>query len=247
MASFKALKSKIIPTVSALALAATFSVPASAEMFWSQFSLSYLYGNDYKFVEDGEMSVVTVEHASGHSWGDNFLFIDRTMPSKGDSSFYGELSPRLSLGKISDSDLSFGPVKDILIATTWEMGDGFDNYLYGIGSSLSVPGFSFFNLNLYKVNNDTTADNEQMTISFGAPFNIGSSDFLIDGFLDWSSSAEGLASEMNFTPQIKWNVGKLMNTKAPVYLGVEYSHWNNKYGVEGVDERNVSLLLKWVF
>ncbi|MEH6651342.1 MAG: outer membrane protein OmpK [Motiliproteus sp.] len=247
MAPFKTLKSTIIPTVSALAFAATFSTPASAEMLWDRFSLSYLYGSDYKFVEDGEMSVVTIEHASGHSWGDNFLFIDRTMPSKGDSSFYGELSPRLSIGKVSDSDLSFGPMTDLLVATTWEMGDGFDNYLYGIGTALSVPGFRYFNVNLYKANNDLSLDDEQLTLNWGAPFNIGSSEFLIDGFLDWSSSAEDHASEMNFTPQIKWNVGKLMNTKAPLYLGVEYSHWNNKFGVDGVNERNVSLLATWVF
>ncbi|WP_281648458.1 hypothetical protein [Parendozoicomonas sp. Alg238-R29] len=41
-----------------------------------------------------------------------------------------------------------------------------------------------------------------------------------------------------------------MNTKSPVYLGVEYSYWNNKYGLkEGkvpfdTDQRSLGLIAK---
>ncbi|UPW19752.1 ion channel protein Tsx [Agarivorans sp. TSD2052] len=219
---------------------------ASAEMQWSDFSLSYLYGTDYEFTPNGKMQVMTLEHTSGHSWGDNFLFIDRTMPSEGSSSFYGELSPRLSFGKLTSSDLSFGPINDVLIAGTWEMGDGFDNFLYGVGVGLTVPGFKYFNLNLYHASNDVWDDDNQLTITWGAPFSIGNQDFLIDGFMDWSTASDTNKSEMNLTPQFKWNAGKNFNLKSPLYLGVEYAYWNNKYGSD-VDERVASLLVKWHF
>jgi nucleoside-specific outer membrane channel protein Tsx len=43
----------------------------------------------------------------------------------------------LSLGEISGQKLAFGPVKDVLISTTWESNNddfsSFDNFLYGVG------------------------------------------------------------------------------------------------------------------
>ncbi|MBN0989758.1 hypothetical protein [Amphritea pacifica] len=79
------------------------ATPAAAEMLWTNTSLSYLKGDDYKFTPTGNMDVVTLENATGHNWGDTFLFIDRTMPEDGDSSYYGEFSPRLSLGYVTGS------------------------------------------------------------------------------------------------------------------------------------------------
>lgn len=228
---------------------------ASADMEWSDFSLSYLYGENYALTPDGRMSVVTVEHASGHSWGDNFLFVDRTMPRRGprggprggNASFYGELAPRLSLGKLSGNEIEFGPVRDVLAASTWEFGDGFNNYLFGAGVALAVPGFNYFNANVYRVLNDKIADDNQLTLTWAYPFRIGGSDFLIDGFMDWSSAASTHASELLFVPQIKWNMGRYLSWETDFYVGMEYSYWNNKYGIKDVVQRDLSLLLKWHF
>ncbi len=238
------MKSKV---AAALALGTVLSTPVSAEMLWSDFSLSYLYGSHYELGED-DREYITVEHASGHSWGDNFLFVDRNMDKgNGNSGWYGELSPRLSFGKITGKDLSFGPVKDVLLAGTWEAGEDFDNILYGIGFAFDVPGFRYFNVNFYKADNDLIDDDEQMTVTWGYPFSVGNQDFLIDGFLDWSTSQDDHTWERNFTPQIKWNAGKLMGMKTPLYVGMEYAHWTNKYGIKDADERSASLLIKWHF
>ncbi|MBR9883156.1 MAG: DUF5020 family protein [Oceanospirillales bacterium] len=237
---------KIKTTVACVLTGAILSTSVSAEQLWSSFSLTYLNGSEYE-VGDDDRQVVTVEHASGHSWGDNFFFLDRLKSSNGYTENYMELSPRLSLGRVSGRDLSFGPVKDVLLAGTWESGEGFDNYLGGVGVSLDVPGFSYFNVNLYHVNNENVDDDQQMTLTWGLPFELGSAEFLYDGFLDWSTAESDHAAEMNFTSQLKWNAGKLFGAKSPVYVGVEYAHWNNKFGIKGVDERNPSLLLKWHF
>lgn len=237
---------KIKTTAACILSGAILSTPASAEQLWSSFSLTYLNGSEYE-VGDDDRQVVTVEHASGHSWGDNFFFLDRLKSSDGYTENYMELSPRLSLGSLSGRDLSFGPVQDLLLAGTWESGEGFDNYLAGIGASLDLPGFRYFNVNLYQVNNENKDDDQQLTLTWGLPFELGSAEFLYDGFLDWSTAESDHASEMNFTSQLKWNAGKLFGAKSPVYVGVEYAHWNNKFGIKGVDERNPSLLLKWHF
>ncbi|XAW90053.1 outer membrane protein OmpK [Vibrio sp. CDRSL-10 TSBA] len=158
-----------------------------------------------------------------------------------------EFSPRLSLSNVSGTDLSFGPVKDVLLSGTWESGEGFDNLLYGIGVSLDVPGFNYFNLNIYKADNDTSADDEQLTWTWGLPVTVAEEEFLWDGFLDWSSASETNKAEMNWTSQIKWNAGKHLGLTSPLYLGIEYSYWNNKFGIKNANERNASLLVKWHF
>lgn len=236
------MKTKILCTL-CCALA---SAGVSAKQLWSDFSLSYVKGSQFEVVEPDQQTI-TVEHASGHDWGDTFFFIDRQESDSGASSTYFEISPRLSLGYVTGADLSFGIVKDVFLASTWESGDGFDNYMAGLGVSLDIPGFQYANANIYRVNNETTENDTMVTLTWGVPFAIGNADFLYDGFLDWSTEEDDHASESNFTHQLKWNAGKLIGTAAPVYVGMEYSYWTNKYGIDGADERNPALLLKWHF
>tara|TARA_Y100001968_G_scaffold272679_1_gene265009 strand:+ start:326 stop:619 length:294 start_codon:yes stop_codon:yes gene_type:complete len=80
------------------------SAPAFADgmLHWQNNSLSYLYGKDFK-VDAGEIQqTVTFEHASGWSWGDMFLFVDNKwyngLSGEEGHTYYGEFSPRLSLG-----------------------------------------------------------------------------------------------------------------------------------------------------
>jgi len=225
---------------------AAVSTGASAKQLWSDFSLSYVKGSQFEVV-DPDQQTITVEHASGHNWGDTFFFVDRQESDDGDTSTYFEFSPRLSLGYVTGADLSLGLVKDVFLAGTWESGDGFDNYMAGVGVSLDLPGFQYANANIYQVNNDSTSDDVMLTLTWGIPFSISDAEFLYDGFIDWSTEEDDHASETNFTSQLKWNAGKLIGTASPVYVGIEYSHWTNKYGIEGADERNPSLLLKWHF
>ncbi|WP_261841886.1 outer membrane protein OmpK [Aliamphritea ceti] len=240
---------KKISTTAVVLAGALVSSSVSAEQIWSDFNIAYLDGSDHE-LGDGNRQVITFEHASGHDWGDTFFFMDRSMSDNGTNETYFELQPRLSLSYLTGSDLSFGPVKDVYLASQWESksdsNGGFDNYMAGVGVSLDVPGFQFFKANLYQVSNDTKKSDMQLTLGWGAPFEIGNAEFLYDGFIDLTSSEDEAnhATEMNFTSQLKWNVGKAMGTKKPVYVGVEYAYWNNKFGVEGVDERSPSLLLK---
>ncbi|MEI6895310.1 MAG: DUF5020 domain-containing protein [Colwellia sp.] len=230
-----------------LAMAAS---TASAEQLWSDFSLTVLTGSDYlnPFTEtEDDRNVFTFEHASGHTWGGTFLFIDR-LSNTYDT--YGEFSINPNFYK------SDGFIKNAFVATQIEFGSGasssFNNYLYGVGVNLKVPFATYFNVAYYRRSQDELGiereDNNQITVTWR--FDQG--NFRIDGFLDIVDSAKTLYGESeagyNFTPQIKYNIGPLLGLKGGrLDVGIEYIYWKNKYGVDGQTENNTNLLVKWHF
>ncbi|WP_445116873.1 outer membrane protein OmpK [Acinetobacter sp. WZC-1] len=227
----------------ALACTATLS---HAAPLWQDFSITGLYGKNYELTPDKEQSTVTFEYAAKLKYGDFFGFADR-LYSGGESDTYFEVSPRLSLSAVSGRSLALGPVKDVLITTTWEGGKDMNNYLYGLAVDLDIPYFQYAQLNFYRANNDNIEDDYQLTFSFAVPFKIASEEFLADGFLDWSTAEDDHGSELNWTTQWKWNAGKHISPDTRLYLGIEHSVWHNKYGVQGRDENNVSALIKYHF
>ncbi|MBV1921408.1 MAG: ion channel protein Tsx [Pseudomonadales bacterium] len=220
--------------------------PLYAKQLWSDNSLSLLRGNDYEVGAEGR-KVLTLEHVSGHSWGDMFSFVDRLESDNGDLETYWELSPRLSIGKAMGKELTAGLIKDVLITTTAEIADGpfpFTNYLIGPAIDLDIPGFKYFQLNAYRRNNEFSDDNWQLTPVWGVPFSIAGQDFLYDGFADWRSGSGNNTTELNVTSQLTWDIGALMQTPKTLYIGVEYVYWTNKFGIQDTDERNLNALLK---
>lgn len=209
----------------------------SAETLWSDFSATLLKGDNYQ-VGDNDRTVFTFEHAAGYSWGDSFMFVDRLHSENGDKETYIEISPRF---KISEYQNSF--FKNIYIATTAEVGDGFTHYLLGVGTSLKVPHFTFVNLNLYHRNNDASDNGQQITASWKLP--IG--PLIYDGFIDFVPSNDNKSTSYNFTSQLKYNIGGMLNIKNKLYLGVEYVYWHNKFGISNIDEKNMNLLVKYHF
>lgn len=218
----------------------SFSFSALAKMNWSDFSLTYLNGSHYE-LGDNQRQVLTFEHASGHRWGDTFLFVDRLHSSDGKQTTYGEFSPRWFIQQYAGN----GPLKDLSVASTIEMGDGFTHYLLGAGFSWRVPHFKFFKTNFYRRNNHVGNSNWQMTASWAVPFELGESQWHYGGFLDWFTSVDNKPSGYNFTSQLKLNIAPWLGLDSPLYLGTEYVFWNNKFGVSGVRERNANFLIKW--
>ena len=163
---------------------------ASAKMIWQDSSLSLLSGNHYEEQEiilagnkiqtqSKARSVVTFEHASGHTWGSTFLFIDylRSRSSGYDeAAIYGEALISFNIAQPG------GFIKNIYFSPQWEFGRGdngrdaaippgtynkipfpitnaskgnrFNNYLLGFGLDLDMPKASYFNITLSKHFND---------------------------------------------------------------------------------------------
>ena len=242
--------------VLAATVVATTTALTQAAPVWQDFSITGLYGENYESIDangihsDVEQSTITAEYAAKLTYGDFFAFADRTNNDIDGNQTYFEVSPRLSLGAVTGQKLELGPIKDVLIATTWEGNTGssnFNNYLYGVGFDLAIPYFQYAQLNFYKADNDLSDDDYQMTFTYGVPFKLGSEDFLVDGFIDWSTAERDHASELNWTTQWKWNVGKHISPETRLYLGIEHSVWNNKYGIKGMDQNDVSALIKYHF
>ena len=232
-------------TLLTMASAALLSTSVQAEQYWADNSLSLLQGSDYEFIDD-EVTTLTVEHVSGHSWGGLFLFSDRHV--SGDfKETYSEVSPKFTLMKMD------GFVSNVNAAFTYENSSsstGFsqDNYLYGVGADLNVPGLNFASATLYyAANKSTFGSNNDMQITLTYGYSMG--EFNIDGFVDYSfenSEDNGFVNvdNIHINPQITYNVGSLLGTANKIKVGIEYSYWDNQFGVDGQDQSAVSLLLK---
>jgi len=244
-------------------LAAT-QVMAGDLLLWQTNSLSYLYGKNFK-INPSIQQTVTFEHADRWKYGDTFLFIDKIFYNgdedriKGPHAFYGEFSPRFSFGKILERKFAYGPIKDVLLAMTYEYGEGdSEAYLIGPGFDLAVPGFNYFNLNFYRRQTEGPRPGDgvwQITPSWSYSIPLGRSNLLIDGYLDWvvdndQNSRGTYHANLHINPQIKYDLGKALNWREKqVYVGAEYSYWKNKYGIQSnsnLDTRQntASLLLK---
>lgn len=214
---------------------------------WHDTSLTGLYGTGFE-VDPETQQTLTVEHANGWKWGDNFFFTDFTYfdgdqnSGKGTSSYYGEFSPRLSAGKILKKDLTVLFVKDWLLAGCYEFGKdgsgkdfGVQNYLIGAGVDLAVPGFDFLQLNVYqRIPHDGPGETVQVTPVWKISVPVGKSTFICDGFIDWVvNSDESYEQNLHICPQFKLDIGAFFNMKGGALLaGVEYDYWKNKYGIK---------------
>ncbi len=210
---------------------------SQAEVLWSDISATFLQGSDYE-VGDNNRTVFTFEHAAGYSWGDSFIFVDRLHSNNGDRETYAEFSPRWQL-----SDYHNGFLENIYLATTAEVGENFTNYLVGVGTNLKIPHFLYFNANVYHKNNDLGDNAIQTTLTWAVP--IG--PLMYDGFMDYVAASDTNHAHMNLTSQLKYNIGEAMNIKNKFYIGIEYVYWQNKFGIKGVNEKNVNLLVKYHF
>ncbi len=204
-------------------------LPCFAKTLWSDASVTWLDGSSYR-IGDNERTIVTFEHASGQSWGDTFLFVDRIQPDDSDDFFYSEFSPRVRLLDLTRADTE-SVVQGVYLATTWEAGEGVNNYLFGPGFSLALPKFQFFQVNLYRRDNDSK-DN--------------------GGFIDWAGGSADSHANTNFTSQLKLDVSEVLSLSNVLYVGVEYVYWRNKFGIKNssinkTHEANVNVLFKLHF
>jgi len=225
-----------------MVLSAFFSTNVFAETHWSSPSLTYLKGSNYE-LGDNDQQIFTFEYASSSTWGDMFLFMDRIEASNGENSTYSEISPHIHM-----LAFNFGFVENLYFAPAAEFGPE-TNWLTGLGTDLIIPYFQYAKLSLYHKNNGDGDNSAQLTLSWAIPLD---QNVLIDGFIDVMGSYQKnngstYASSLNATSQIKYNLSGYLGLDTPLYVGIEYVHWNSKYGVAGVDERNVNALIKYHF
>lgn len=209
------------------------AAPASAvEMQWQDTDLTYIAGGRFEVLPEHQQTL-TLEHASGWSFGDLFAFVDLTRFNAGrGNTNYGELSPRFSYAKLSGNAVQAGPVRDVLLATTLEFGKGdVETLLAGPGFDLAIPGFDFFQLNVYR--RFPLHGQDGRTIQVTPVWAVTSGRWRFDGFIDWNIDSDGrYASNWHFNPQLKYDLGKSFGWHdRALQVGFEYSYWKNKFGI----------------
>lgn len=249
---------RCLASIVAAAVAAGSAWPAGAAD-WSATNVQLLNGTRYADdfgIDDKGKAIFTFEHADGWKYGDNFFFLDVSNPGTNGTSEYAEFSPRFSFGKIATTDLSFGVVKDVLLAATWEKGGGVRAYLVGPGIALGLPKFAFADLNIYARKSErdfAPVDTDlgwQVTIDWLLPFSIGPVKMAFEGFADYAGGESGgsVPKEDNLitAPRLLMDVGALFGAAGKVQAGVEYQIWRNKFGIDGVNEDVPQVMVKWI-
>jgi nucleoside-specific outer membrane channel protein Tsx len=230
--------------LAALTLTAT---PAFADdlIEWHGENVQVLRGWDYELGER-ERTIITLEHASRWRYGDVFAFVDFSFGDTTDTA-YGEITPRLSLSRLSGQEMHWGPVSDVLLAATYERGkNGVERYLAGLAVDLDAPGFRFLRVHAFVRDDPSRAGQTwQTSLAWNRPFTIGGEAFVIEGFADFAGSEGSSAANQLISPRLLWDIGAHAGAPARLYFGVEWQYWRNKFGVDGVTESLPQVQLKW--
>lgn len=218
---------------------------------WHSSNIQYLKGNGYKVGPNEDRQIVTFEHANSWVYGDFFGFVDYTQLDANDSTYYGELTPRFSMSKITGNEFSGSLVKDVLVTLQMEFGENdLKRYLGGFALDLKVPGFKFLRTNfLYRNNPDRPNTTWQFFVAWNYPVQLGDQSFLFEGFSDFiGPEGGGTVANQLVVPRFLWDLGRNIGIEENhLQVGVEWQYWNNKFGLDGEVESVPQAQIKWVF
>lgn len=230
---------------------------------WSSTEIQFQYGKlESPFAGGSDWTpIVTLQHASGYSFGDVFFFIDflddDTVDGFNDKDAYGEFYSYFSSGKILGAKYG-GPIKDIglVLGLNYGADANYLSYLPGGYIDWAVPGFAFLRTQFTAVLDDsdgTTAEEDgwQFDVSWAYPFQISGQRFSIEGHVEYTGKGDGFFGPQKDwvlgQPQFRWDVGYALTGKKDVFfVGTEYQFWVNKLGTD-VDESAFQALGVWRF
>ena len=215
----------------------------------------------------GFQHVLTFQHASAWSHGANFFFVDLACCDDPVSNrdAYLEWYSNLSLGALSGNEISFGPVKDVMLTggLNWGAQARLAKFTPGIKFSLDLPGFAFANLDfnyLVDFSGGLASGGAPKTdgiwnvdFNWARPLQIGEGSFSIEGHGEWQSptgneTGEDQPYQVLLQPQIRYDIGKAMwGADNRVLVGTELQVWINKFGVDGANEFLPQLLVVFGF
>ena len=243
--------------------------PAARSLEWQTNEIQYQYGKldvpTFAGGGDEYVSIVTLQHASGWKYGDNFAFVDFSNGSEQGHDIYGEAYANFSIGKISGKDLSVGIIRDfgVIMGYNWGKEAKVRKFLPGVRTALDVPGFTFVNFDVmaYIDNNSGASaggapkedDSYIVDVSWAAPWSWGEHSFSFEGHMEYVGSRDnefGEKVEGHFLaqPQLRYDLGQTLWNKADtLFVGVEFQYWDNKLGDKDTDERATQLLAVYRF
>lgn len=178
---------------------------------WMQFNLMYAIDelpttstaeentHDYLEMEFGGRSGIW----SLYGYVDVFNLTNRDNQDKSSAAdkMFMKFVPRASLDAITGKDFSFGPVKELYIASEFNWGgnnNGVNNSKIGLGSDVEVPWIGTVGLNLYSTYDTNSKDwnGYQLSTNWFKPFYFFENGSFISyqGYIDWQFNMNGSAS-----------------------------------------------------
>ncbi|HEX4871499.1 MAG TPA: hypothetical protein VFV27_04230 [Nevskiaceae bacterium] len=223
------------------------AIPISAAGAAGTANLQVLYGDDY---QPGDLSRRTVTVQQGGDWhwrglrGDHFLFADFIEPFATESRHYAEATARVSLAPLVGA-VESGPLRDLLLVANVEDGDNLRSVLAGLGSTLALPGFQRFQLNLmWRDRHGLSGSTAQLYGAWLAERAWQGLHIQFTGFAEWVGSEGGRAPSVQGQPQLLLDVGRYAGRPRRLWVGVEYLYWHNRGGRRGLDERVPQIMVK---
>lgn len=205
----------------------------------------YTRGPNFSEVDE---TILTIANASGFTYGDSYFFADVTNASDRESTggTHLEFGPRLSLLRTFGSGQWDGVIKDIYgIVQADFTSNRFTTktvLMGGLSVDWRVPGFRFVKTHIqHRDDPNLDGDSVQFNLVWNSSFNIGSQKFSFEGFADWTSSEGTAESNLLVQPQLLWHYNK------NIAAGLEYQYWENRLGIDGLDEKAPQLMVRWTF
>ncbi|MGQ0334286.1 outer membrane protein OmpK [Halomonas elongata] len=228
---------------------------------YSTTKVEALYGWNYESqagagfpIDNEEHAILTLANATGWTYGDSFFFVDVTNLDHGSEgeddygSVHAEWNLRGNIGELSGRDLSIGPVSDFYVTGQLDIDRNSSvrktTHMAGLSADLQVPGFQFFKLFAMYRNDESSAargSSEQYTAAWNLPFTLGGADFSFEGFIDYITEEGDLEAQLLTQPQLVWHATEHLG------IGMEYQHWENKFGLEDTDESFPQAMVRWTF
>ncbi|MBL1377930.1 outer membrane protein OmpK [Zobellella iuensis] len=265
---------KRLLSVSAVALAVS-AAPQLSAATWSDTYIGYRYGTQFtepNNPNDIKKHVLQLTHASGYAYGQNFFNVDLLQSDgndkangsdKGATEAYLTYRHQLHLGKVFDTDLSFGPVKEVALTAGFDLNT--KNTTFAPRKRMLVAGPTlkfdvpkgFVDLSLfyaYEQNhcglpgcgapgnkNDISFDPYYVIgLAWGLPFQAGPVPMKFQGFANYNTEKgndyfnNGTKPEVLSRSSLMVDVGQLaFNKSNTLWAGVGYEYWDNKFGNHG--------------
>lgn len=195
-----------------LSMLAAMSAPAMAADYsdgdihkndykWLQFNLMGAFNELPGFPDGSDHDYLEMEFGGRSGLFDLYGYVDvfnltndPGSDKDGQSKLFMKFAPRMSLDALTGKDLSFGPVKELYIASLIEWSGGAsgqdtNNQKIGLGSDVEVPWLGKIGLNLYSTysGNDRDWNGYHLATNWFKPLHFFENGSFISyqGYIDW--------------------------------------------------------------